>query len=116
MKAVHVLAALALLVILSVVPAAAAGSPSLVTADLPATDSLAVPAAQATTFDAACSVPKPELFSEAGFETAAAYSFSGCFQCTSSSQCQPICGGQVGQDFVCHYEPSCGSRRYCLCF
>ncbi|MCB1035693.1 MAG: hypothetical protein KDD47_17865 [Acidobacteria bacterium] len=45
---------------------------------------------------------------------------SSCHSCTSSAQCQPICGGEIGFDFVCHYDSfNCDPSYYgrvCLCF
>lgn len=39
---------------------------------------------------------------------------ASCIFCSSSSQCQPICGGVPGFDFACIYDFDC-EHRTCVC-
>jgi hypothetical protein len=67
---------------------------------------------------ASCAVPQTERVQPPAAVALAASGGHGftCNYCSSSSQCQPICGGQVGSDFVCHYDEACGPWRVCICF
>lgn len=67
---------------------------------------------------AACAIPQAEGMQPPAAVPLAAGGGRGltCNYCSSSSQCQPICGGQVGSDFVCHFDEACGPWRVCICF
>lgn len=72
----------------------------------------------AETASVACAVPQADEVLQPAAVRLAAGGASGatCNYCSSSSECQPICGGEVGFDFVCHFDKFCGPWRVCICF
>lgn len=62
---------------------------------------------------ASSSTELPEFARKPAFAAAAAR--SSCTSCSSAIECKPICGGEVGFDFVCHRNLDCGRFRVCIC-
>jgi len=121
MKLVKALSLLSTILLLTAGLAQASDDTSAAIAIAPTASAVAAPSLDLPTDEgaAACAVQEDSpLMNSVQKELAAAGGGGGgsCNYCSSSSQCQPICGGQAGWDFACHFSPYCEFGRVCICF